>query len=217
MVVFLLPFRGPWPFTAVFAGPLTASATTGVGGPVRAASVTVPDPLDVGTALPPSRDVPAVESRQSKSPRGTSGSSRRLGASATQGDPSVLAAFATSGFRAVVTPGAPTPYELTVPLTKDRQEPSTPAGVPLRYINGKAYDHPSNQAVWGIQQLESYRLVGDRSYLDRGRAAHGTLSTTASPPVELSGSHTLLTSPSTVTSRCLCLPLGTARWHRAKP
>jgi hypothetical protein len=41
----------------------------------------------------------------------------------------------------------------------------------LRYIKGKAYDHPSNQAVWGIQQLESHRLTGDRFYLDRAVAA----------------------------------------------
>jgi hypothetical protein len=137
-------------------GSPTASATVAPTARTTIDSITVPDPLDVGTAFPPSRDVAAVERRQS---------------SARRAAPALVDDFATSSLQAVFDTGAPLPYQLTTPVTKARPEPSTPEGVPLRVLRGTAYNHPSNQAVWGIQQLESYRLVGDEFYLDRARAA----------------------------------------------
>ncbi|WP_406832462.1 D-glucuronyl C5-epimerase family protein [Pedococcus sp. KACC 23699] len=125
---------------------------------VAAGSVppSMPDPLELGTVFPPSRDVAAVERSQSlASPRAAT----------------TLATFNRSGIQPVMNARAPLPYELKTPATKTTPVPSTAAGVPLRYLNGKAYDHPSNQAVWGIQQLESYRLTGDDFYLDRAQAA----------------------------------------------
>lgn len=135
------------------------TATGGQGG--DAGNPLVPDPLELGTVLPPSRDVAAVERRQASA--GPETGARRGALSALT--------FATEGFLPRVDTSAPAPYQLVKPVTKEKPVPSTPAGVPLRYINGKAYDHPSNQAVWGLQQLESYRLTKDGFFLNRARAA----------------------------------------------
>lgn len=134
----------------------TPAARAAVAAPTTASDGTVPDPLDVGTALPPSRDVAAVEERQSR---------------ALQLTPILVGGFRTSSIRAVVAEGAPMPYQRSAPVTKAAPDPSAPDGVPLRVIRGVAYDHPSNQAVWGIQQLESYRLTDDPYYLEKAVAA----------------------------------------------
>lgn len=133
------------------ASPRTTSAMT-----TAAAGIAVPDPLDLGTALPPSRDVAATERRQSL---------------AWELAPALVEGFAQSSVRAAFPAGAPLPYQLTSPVTKAVPSPSAPDGVPLRLIRGTAYEHPSNQAVWGLQQLESYRLSADPFYLGRARAA----------------------------------------------
>lgn len=146
--------------TATVVGSPTGSASVGrTGSPALGgdtASVPVPDPVDAGTGSSPSRDVAAVEKRQSLAPQ--------LATAPVNG-------FARSSVKAVVADGAPLPYQLSAPVTKAVPVPSAPDGVPLRVIAGTAYEHPSNQAVWGLQQLESYRLVADPFYLERARAA----------------------------------------------
>lgn len=43
-------------------------------------------------------------------------------------------------------------------------------GVRMVEIEGREYDHPNFQANYGLQNLESYELTGDRFYLDRALA-----------------------------------------------
>lgn len=119
----------------------------------------IPDLLDVGRAGPPSRDVAAVISGQQR--RST------LAATPTPGLPD----FQISGAAPVAVGDPWLPYALAAPVGKTVPTPSTETGVPLRLVDGVAHEHPSNQAVFGLRWLESYRLTGDRWYLTHALAA----------------------------------------------
>jgi hypothetical protein len=61
------------------------------------------------------------------------------------------------------------PYYLSTPVPLVDTGYHDSQGVRMFYRDGKLYDHPVAQAQYGIALLESYRLTGNQTYLDRAR------------------------------------------------
>ncbi len=116
-------------------------------------------------ALPPSKDVAAAIRAQDDDSAPVGGPVRKT---------AVTYSFARDRFEAHGLAGGAVPYAVTQPIARKDTAPHDAAGVRMHEIGGKLYEHPNFQAGYGIANLESYRLTGDRFYLDRAtvQAAH---------------------------------------------
>ena len=123
---------------------------------------TPPAPRAVGKdlALPPSRDVAAVLRRQSDG-------SAPLGATSAS---ALSFSFARDHFEFRDLTGAAMPYALGRVVDKQDTSAHDDDGVRMQRIGDTLYEHPNFQAGYGIVNLESYRLTGDRFYLERAEA-----------------------------------------------
>jgi hypothetical protein len=61
------------------------------------------------------------------------------------------------------------PYHLSSPLPLVDTGTHDAEGVRMANLGGVMYDHPVAQAQYGLNLMESFRITGDRTYLDRAR------------------------------------------------
>ena len=78
--------------------------------------------------------------------------------------------FKRSGYAPQAVPQQAAPYEQSSlpPLVDTGVHDSS--GVRMISIGGTLYDHPVNQAAYGIDLLHAYQVTGDQTYLDRAKA-----------------------------------------------
>jgi D-glucuronyl C5-epimerase C-terminus len=79
-------------------------------------------------------------------------------------------AFHRLGFGLRDLPPPKLPYARHAPIPVADPEPHDSSGVRMRRLGGRDYDHPVGQAGFGLYNLESFVVGGDRFYLDRARA-----------------------------------------------
>ena len=114
-------------------------------------------------AVPPARSVPGSMSGSS------SGSllASESGSVARQGLPF---RFARDGYGARSLSGTQRPFRTGRVVPRVDQGSHDAQGVRMVVISGRQYDHPNFQANYGLANLESYQLTGDRFYLGRALA-----------------------------------------------
>ena len=122
--------------------------------------LTSASPLDVGHATAPRSAQPLAPER----------GSARLGASAVTVTPPLAFTFKANAYAVNDVPRENYPYRRTsaVPLVDTGVHDAY--GVRMFKIGTKLYDHPVAQAQYGIDNLESYLLTSDVTYLDRAKA-----------------------------------------------
>jgi hypothetical protein len=81
-----------------------------------------------------------------------------------------LPTFRTSGLLPRETRADFRPYLRSTPVPKTDTGVHDAAGVRMVVIDGQSYDQPLDQAAYGLDNLVSYSLTGDRLYLDRAVA-----------------------------------------------
>ena len=119
----------------------------------------VADPLDAGTAKAPGKPVEEVRER----------GAAQLGAAAVVLAP-LSFTFKANAYGINNVPRAQYPYAQTRPTALIDAGVHDAAGVRMRRIGTKLYDHPVDQASYGIVNVESYVLTEDQRYLDRAKA-----------------------------------------------
>jgi len=121
-------------------------------------------PLDEGEAVPPLQPV------ESTPEQGDS----RLGASAVTLAPLTFS-FKANAYGIYTAPRDRYPYARAAPTALVDSGVHDAAGVRMRRIGNRLYDHPVGQAGYGIDNLESFVLNGDQRYLNRAKAQAGRL------------------------------------------
>ncbi|WP_198533135.1 D-glucuronyl C5-epimerase family protein [Carbonactinospora thermoautotrophica] len=127
---------------------------------------------EIGAPLPPeaARDVPR-RGRHARPP--AAGAPSRVG----EGDRITVQAVNTDvpfTFKRYdfeireLSPGS-RPYRLSTPMPVEGWGTVDEHGVRMVNLSGKLYDHPVNQAQYGINLLECYRLTNDVRYLDNAK------------------------------------------------
>jgi hypothetical protein len=130
---------------------------------------TLPDltsvsPLDEGQAAPPPQPV------ESTPEQGDS----RLGAAAVTLAPLTFS-FKANAYGIYNLPRDRFPYVRATPTALVDSGVHDAAGVRMRRIGNRLYDHPVGQAGYGIDNVESFVLNGDQRYLNRAKAQAGRL------------------------------------------
>src|SRR5690348_11595968 len=101
--------------------------------------------------------------------RGTAAASTARSAASAPAASLLAATFKTSGYRILTVPPASQPYASSRAARVDTK-PHDANGVRKVLIGGRLYDHPVQQAQWGLANVNSYLATKDTFYLKRAVA-----------------------------------------------
>ncbi|MGN9774993.1 D-glucuronyl C5-epimerase family protein [Micromonospora sp. H33] len=160
------PLVAPGAAEAAPVTPTSAGRWVGPGGPgVVDPAYEISPPMSESAVAEAPR-LSAKQSRQLAS--GPSDAARTLSSDAAAAD--VPFTFRYDPFDIRDLPETLRPYHSNVRMPIVDAGPHDEHGVRMALLGGKLYDHPVNQAQYGLNLLESYRLTGYQVYLHRAMA-----------------------------------------------
>ncbi|WBB78236.1 D-glucuronyl C5-epimerase family protein [Micromonospora sp. WMMD882] len=135
--------------------------------PAGAAAPNVVDPAYELGAPSTARELGDVARLSPSQGRQLRSSPEDAGPSTTAADAEVPFTFRYDPFEIRELPASIKPYHMSEPVSLTDSGTHDEHGVRMALLGGVLYDHPVNQAQYGIQLLESFRLTRSAAYLQR--------------------------------------------------